>query len=1109
MALNHFLMLRILISCFILSLFSSSSFAQTPLNDECWGAALLSTDTVVQGDNFNATSSGLPANCNDFPFFDLDVWYKIETDQPTSLSLLLTAASPDWDGVIKIYSGSCNNLTELDCANFRDDGEFEYIQFLNLDAGNYYIRIYDYQETSSFELTVSEEVCPLGVPGQQCSDGNPGTTNDIVTADCECVGIPTEVNDDICGALELTCGQTYSGNYNLATISQLDDCSGSGKKDLWFTFEADGVSTYFVSEITNDVNVLELYGADDCTGELTPIEECVSLDEYFGDQYPAGTYYVRLRGYFSSNSYTIKLTCAEVPANDSPCTAETFDCSAGNLTGSNFLADFDPVCGGLSDAAAGVWYRFEADFDGLLRLNACQNNSNVTDFEVGISVYQGSCEALDCIGFNDGNFGCSYRPNLILDVLDGQVYYFLISGRDEFSFGNYDIEISCLETPVDCPGLGNIGEPCNDGNDLTFDDTVTEDCTCEGELPQLGRVCEAPLPITTLPFTDADNTANFGDDYNASDRPPLVSGVIVGEGSNTPNFLNGDDVVYAYTPDADNDIDIFVSDEDSAPLGLWVFTGCPFTETLAYATQFDLIDSSSEIFNLPVEAGETYYIVLSTQALFGSFQSVEYTINVAESADDCPGLDGDIGDACDDEDPTTIYDTVNASCECVGEQTSPGDICENPVVISELPFDEFKDAQFVEDFYGNDDIPPLAPNAVTKGGSPLGFLNFAEVVYAYTPAEDVTLDIQLPYVMTSGTSLFVFKGCPFNETVGYDVRNILDGISLLIPAEAGVTYYIVVSGSTGAQLFDIAISECAVDGGELTSSLLSPVVCSGDNVTDLVQLEVEGNQGPNGLFGIVTENNDVVTANQSGQFNLTGLSDGIYKFAHLSYDDDAFVNVDNVSELVGCYDVSNTIAFQKTNLAAGVVSPSGPQQVCGTDGEPSIIDFEVSGNVGPLTVWAVLSQDFSTIIDFGSNPDFNFDDYGPGIYRVVQGSLRSGVNPDNIDPTDLPACIAISNKVVVQVIDCGGLAPGSIISAKPNPTEGLSTVSFTAFDPGNATLEVFDLNGRLVESIFAGAIQPDTEYRFDFDGSALPNGIYIYRLTTETEIINEKFMIAR
>ncbi|MFT7081479.1 MAG: hypothetical protein ACJAZC_003040, partial [Cryomorphaceae bacterium] len=34
-----------------------------------------------------------------------------------------------------------------------------------------------------------------------------------------------------------------------------------------------------------------------------------------------------------------------------------------------------------------------------------------------------------------------------------------------------------------------------------------------------------------------------------------------------------------------------------------------------------------------------------------------------------------------------------------------------------------------------------------------------------------------------------------------------------------------------------------------------------------------------------------------------------------------------------------------------------------------------------------------------------------------------------------------------------------------------------------------------------------TPYQFDFDGTDLSQGVYIYRLTTTKEVVNEKFII--
>jgi hypothetical protein len=86
---------------------------------------------------------------------------------------------------------------------------------------------------------------------------------------------------------------------------------------------------------------------------------------------------------------------------------------------------------------------------------------------------------------------------------------------------------------------------------------------------------------------------------------------------------------------------------------------------------------------------------------------------------------------------------------------------------------------------------------------------------------------------------------------------------------------------------------------------------------------------------------------------------------------------------------------------------------------------------------------------------------------------------------------------------------GAMISSSPNPSEGQAFVNFSVLEEGYATLEVFDMSGRSVDVIFAGLAQPNNDYRFEYDGSALPNGVYLYRLTAENQVVTEKFMIAR
>ncbi len=89
------------------------------------------------------------------------------------------------------------------------------------------------------------------------------------------------------------------------------------------------------------------------------------------------------------------------------------------------------------------------------------------------------------------------------------------------------------------------------------------------------------------------------------------------------------------------------------------------------------------------------------------------------------------------------------------------------------------------------------------------------------------------------------------------------------------------------------------------------------------------------------------------------------------------------------------------------------------------------------------------------------------------------------------------------------VAETSVMTSFPNPTNGPSQVVFTTAVTGRTLVEVFDMNGRSVEVLFNQEAQEGQEYRIDFNGAKLPNGVYIYKMTTNNETIVNKFMIAK
>jgi hypothetical protein len=126
------------------------------------------------------------------------------------------------------------------------------------------------------------------------------------------------------------------------------------------------------------------------------------------------------------------------------------------------------------------------------------------------------------------------------------------------------------------------------------------------------------------------------------------------------------------------------------------------------------------------------------------------------------------------------------------------------------------------------------------------------------------------------------------------------------------------------------------------------------------------------------------------------------------------------------------------------------------------------------------------------------------------------ISPSNLQPgTDYRwrvRCGCSQSPLVVgpyTAYDFFSTPGGALMETFPNPTVGISNVTFKVQEVTEATLEVYDMSGRKVSQVFNGMAEPSSEYRFEFDGSSLPNGVYIYRLNTNEEVITEKFMIAR
>lgn len=186
--------------------------------------------------------------------------------------------------------------------------------------------------------------------------------------------------------------------------------------------------------------------------------------------------------------------------------------------------------------------------------------------------------ATDCIA---SDLSPTPGNRLIADLLlqGGTVYYFIVS---------------------------TFPDPQSTAFDLTF---------LSNGPPAEGTSCTNPKVISDLPFAEQNiNTADFGNNYSGTGP------------CQTSAYLNGNEVVYTYTPSTNQSVAIELTNLSDLFGGVHVMSDCPDASPVCIGSAVNAADAGDLLIdNLFLEMGQTYYIVVST---FADPLSIRYDINI-------------------------------------------------------------------------------------------------------------------------------------------------------------------------------------------------------------------------------------------------------------------------------------------------------------------------------------------------------------------------------------------------------------------------------------------------------------------------------------------------
>ncbi len=140
--------------------FSSSETVQyycPPANDACSGAidlTLNQTCTNTTGTNLGATDSGVAVPSCSY-YNGGDVWFKVTAQSDTLIvETSSVSGSNITDTGLAIYTGDCNNLTEVACNDDGGSGYFSLIGMTATPGTTYYIRVFEYGNNAFGEFNI-------------------------------------------------------------------------------------------------------------------------------------------------------------------------------------------------------------------------------------------------------------------------------------------------------------------------------------------------------------------------------------------------------------------------------------------------------------------------------------------------------------------------------------------------------------------------------------------------------------------------------------------------------------------------------------------------------------------------------------------------------------------------------------------------------------------------------------------------------------------------------------------------------------------------------------------------------------------------------------------
>lgn len=158
-------------------------------------------------------------------------------------------------------------------------------------------------------------------------------------------------------------------------------------------------------------------------------------------------------------------------------------------------------------------------------------------------------------------------------------------------------------------------------------------------------------------------------------------------------------------------------------------------------------------------------------------------------------------------------------------------------------------------------------------------------------------------------------------------------------------------------------------------------------------------------------------------------------------------------------------------------------------------DEEIIYNTDYGNTYYLLVEGYEDVWDSNDTYRLRIDTKSSPWSKSIGG--RSSENDKAHSSHEIPVFDFAANEPIVFELD-----------AAPNPLTNFTNFSFSIPETGKVSLYVTDIQGRKVANLLDGELKNSGSHQLQFDGSYLPNGIYITVLETEQERTIHKTVVA-